>query len=93
MIFPLLYLIARQWVTHSSVKTRGHQDQLGTELVGDWEDDVEEGHEVLWVPVGEAVPGDVNIEPSSVPLPHLVIVSVRAAGIELSVVITEKFIL
>ena len=60
-------------------------------LVGNREDDIEECHEVLWVPVALAVPRDVDIEPGPLALPHLVIVGVSAARVELAMVISDKF--
>ena len=53
---------------------------------------MEEGHEVLWVAIAEAVPGNVDIVPCPHALPHFVIVSVRAAGIELAMVISDKLL-
>ena len=57
--------------------------------MGDGEYDAEEGHEVLGVAISPAVPGDVDVEPSPRPLPHLVTVSVSAAGVEFSVIISD----
>ena len=53
---------------------------------------MEEGHEVLWVTIAEAVPGNVDIEPGPLALPHFVVVSVRAAGIELAMVIPDRLL-
>ena len=56
--------------------------------MGDGEYDAEEGHEVLGVAISPAVPGDVDVEPSTLPLPHLVTVS--AAGVEFSVIKSDN---
>ena len=53
---------------------------------------MEEGHEVLWVAIAEAVPGNVDIESGPLALPHFVIVSVRAAGIELAMIIPDRLL-
>ena len=82
-------LVSRGRITHTSVKPCRHNDQLRIILKGNRKNNVEECHEVLWVPIAQAIPGNVDVEPRPLPLPHLVRISISAAGEEFSVIISD----
>ena len=83
-------LVSRDGIAHTSVKPCRHNNQLRIKLEGDRKNNVEEGHEVLWVPVALPIPRDIDVITRPLAPPNLVKVSISAAGVEFPVIISDR---
>ena len=83
-------LVSRDRIAQTSVKPCRHNNQLRIKLEGDRKNNVEEGHEVLWVPIALPIPRNIDVITGSLTPPHLVKVSISAARVEFPMIISDR---